>query len=210
MLIAGCSSTTASDDEPPAAVRPAHVLPLPMPTTTAVPGRSSASTTVDGSNVRPGADVNVGADVGDPLSITIPSIGVTGTIVDAGLLADGTLEVPADPSIAGWYAGGPRPGERGPAVIAGHVDSKRAGPGVFWRLRELRVGAAVTIQTTTTTLTYVVDVVERHPKDDFPTERVYGPTPDRALRLITCGGSFDRSTGHYRDNVVAFLTLAEP
>jgi hypothetical protein len=156
--------------------------------------------------VRSGADVSADEPVGEPLTISIPAIGVFSELVPIGLLEDGTVAVPPDPFVAGWFTGGPRPGERGPAVIVGHVDSKKSGPGVFWDLVRLPVGSIVTITTTTGTNDFVVDEVDRIPKDEFPTERVYGPVPRPALRLVTCGGSFDRSIGHYRDNVVAFLS----
>jgi sortase (surface protein transpeptidase) len=156
--------------------------------------------------VRSGADVSADQPVGEPLTISIPAIGVFSELLPIGVLADGTVAVPVDPFVAGWFTGGPRPGERGPAVIVGHVDSKKSGPGVFWDLVRLPVGSIVTITTTTGTNDFVVDAVERFPKDRFPTERIYGPVPRPALRLVTCGGSFDRSIGHYRDNVVAFLS----
>lgn len=161
-------------------------------------------------NVRSGAEISPRAVVGDPVTISIPSLDVESTIVPTGLLGDGTIDVPADPSIAGWFTGGPRPGERGPAVIMGHVDSKQYGPGVFYALRDIEVGAVVTVGTTTEPQSFVVRSVERYPKDAFPTESVYGTVPEPALRLITCGGSFDRSIGHYRDNVVVYLTASDP
>ncbi len=164
----------------------------------------------NGDVVRSGANVSPDAAVGDPISIAIPSIDVDSVLVQAGVLADGTVAVPPDPAIAGWFTGGPKPGERGPAVIMGHVDSKKSGPGVFYRLVDIQVGAEVTITTTTTPLKFVVQSVDRFPKNQFPTQLVYGSVPQPALRLITCGGSFDRSIGHYRDNVVAFLVPESP
>jgi sortase (surface protein transpeptidase) len=155
--------------------------------------------------VKPGVNVNSDGIVGDPISISIPSIGVESLLVPTGVLDDGTMAVPADPAIAGWFTGGPRPGERGPAVIMGHVDQKRKGPGVFWHLRDLAVGADVTIHTTTGDVVFVVKERDLIDKDEFPTERVYGSVPTAALRLITCGGSFDHSIGHYRSNVVVYL-----
>lgn len=176
------------------------------PATTILP--DTTTTTIEGPVVRDGANVSPDAPVGDPLSISIPSIGVESALVPAGYADDGTVAVPPDPNIAGYFTGGPRPGERGPAVIMGHVDSKKTGPGVFWHLRDLAVGSTVTVQTTTGALQFVVQAVEQYPKNAFPTERVYGPVPEPALRLITCGGSFDRSIGHYRDNIIAFLVPA--
>ena len=92
----------------------------------------------------------------------------------------------------------------GPAVLAGHVDST-AGPAVFWRLRDLAPGDEVLVDRADgTTARFTVTRVERHPKDAFPTDEVYGPTTGAELRLITCGGEFDRAARSYRDNVVVF------
>ena len=96
------------------------------------------------------------------------------------------------------------PGDRGPAVVAGHVDSV-AGPAVFYRLRELRPGDEVVVDLSDgRTVTFRVTGSLQVPKDAFPTEEVYGPTPDAELRLITCGGEFDRSVRSYEDNTVVF------
>ncbi len=144
-----------------------------------------------------------------PVRIDIPSIDVTSPpIVELGTAADGTLEVPVDFGVAGWFRDGPAPGQFGPAVIAGHVDSKD-GPGIFYRLGALRRGALVTVtRDDGTKAQFVVDKVERYAKDRFPTSAVYGDTTHRAeLRLITCGGDFDTASGHYVDNVVAYAHL---
>ncbi len=144
-----------------------------------------------------------------PTALSIPSIGVQAKgIVDLHLDAHGKLQAPADFNRAGWYADGPTPGEFGPAVIGAHVDS-RSGPAVFYRLGSLSKGAEVRVtRKDGTTARFVVDRVARYAKDDFPTSEVYGDTKGRAeLRLITCGGAFDRAIGHYVDNVVAFAHL---
>jgi hypothetical protein len=147
----------------------------------------------------------------DPVGLRIPAIGVdTRGIVDLGLDRTGRLEAPRDFATTGWYAGGPTPGEFGPAVIGGHVDSK-SGPAVFFRLGALRKGDTVEVTRADKSVArFVIDRVDRYSKADFPTATVYGNTTDRAeLRLITCGGSFDQSTGHYVDNIVAFGHLVE-
>ncbi len=126
-------------------------------------------------------------------------------LLPTGYLEDGTVDVPKDPSIAGWFEPGPRPGELGPAVVMGHVDSRKNGPGVFYRLRDIEIGDVATIETTSGPVRFVVRSVEQFPKDEFPTDLVYGPVPEAALRLITCGGSFDSSVRSYRDNIIAFL-----
>ncbi|HEX9994418.1 MAG TPA: class F sortase [Acidimicrobiales bacterium] len=143
-----------------------------------------------------------------PATVSIPAIDVTAPLVALHRdPATGVLVPPEDFDTAGWYADGPEPGEPGPSVIAGHVDDY-TGPAVFFRLRDLAPGDQVTVSGDDgTSLTYVVQRVERHPKDAFPTVSVYGPTEDSELRLVTCGGDFDRDSGHYRDNVVVFATL---
>ena len=144
-----------------------------------------------------------------PVSLAIPSIGVrTKGIVALTVDTQGKLQAPTDFAKAGWYAKGPTPGEFGPAVIGAHVDSK-SGPAVFYRLGSLKKGAEVAVMRKDgSTARFVVDRVARYAKAEFPTATVYGDTKGRAeLRLITCGGSFDRATGHYVDNIVAFAHL---
>jgi sortase (surface protein transpeptidase) len=136
----------------------------------------------------------------------IPAIGVSAPLIRLGLQPDRRMEVPEDYSVAGWYTGGPRPGDPGPAVIVGHVDSKR-GPAVFYRLDELRRGDVVVVRyPSAPEVRFRVERTERHPKRAFPTGRVYGDTAGATLRLVTCGGTFDRASGHYRDNVIVFAT----
>jgi hypothetical protein len=144
-----------------------------------------------------------------PVRLDIDSIGVhTSTFVDLGRGRDGSIEVPRNFAAAGFYTLGPTPGQFGPAVIAGHVDSHE-GPAVFYRLGALKAGATVSVgRRDGTTARFVVDRVAAYPKAQFPTTEVYGNTTSRAeLRLITCGGSFDDRSGHYVDNVVAFAHL---
>jgi hypothetical protein len=148
------------------------------------------------------------AAVSRPVYLTIPAIGVHTRLVRLGLTAQGTLQVPGSTSVAGWYTGGPRPGQVGPAVIAGHIDSYR-GPGVFFRLRLLRAGDRVYVRRADGTLTvFRVYAAYSYAKDRFPTRRVYGPAPGPELRLITCGGTFDPATGSYLRNVVVYAAQA--
>jgi sortase (surface protein transpeptidase) len=143
---------------------------------------------------------------GRPVSLRIPAIGVDARVVPVGLGPGRTMEVPAV-DLAGWYELGPRPGAAGPAVIVGHVDSRR-GPAVFFRLGQLRRGDRVVVgRARGAPRTFVVDRVERQPKQALPTERIWNPTRRPVLRLITCGGSFDRASGHHRDNVVVYANL---
>lgn len=137
------------------------------------------------------------------MRIAIPAINVGAELETLHRGADGTLDTPVDWNRAGWYADGIAPGERGPAVIVGHLDSANAGPAVFYRLHELQSGDDVFIESTDgRTQRFVVGTTSQFPKTGFPTEMVYGPTPLPELRLITCIGAFDRSTRNYLDNFV--------
>ena len=144
--------------------------------------------------------------VAAPVTLTIPLIGVKTQLITLGLAAGGALQVPSSTSVAGWYTGSPRPGAVGSAVIVGHIDSL-TGPGVFYRLDELRAGDDVYVKRADgTTAEFRVTAVRSYLKDQFPTEAVYGPTPDAELRLITCGGAFDPAAGHYLSNIVVYAT----
>ncbi len=148
------------------------------------------------------------APAADPVRLRIPSIGVDTALQSLGLLANGSLEVPSQWQVAGWFRGGVRPGNPGPAVIAGHIDS-RTGPAVFYRLRELHAGDAVLVsRADRSVVKFVVDDIAEYRKDTFPAATVYGPQPVPVLRLITCTGDFDRSTGNYLDNLVVSAQLA--
>jgi len=143
----------------------------------------------------------------EPTRIRIPGIDVDSDLIDLGLQADGTMEVPADGSVAGWYTGAPTPGELGPAVIAAHVDWKGE-PGVFVELGDLTPGEDVRIERADgVTAVFRVSRVERYAKDRFPTDVVYGDIDHAGLRLITCGGDFDRGALSYVDNVVVYAGL---
>jgi hypothetical protein len=142
-----------------------------------------------------------------PVRLRAPSVGIDTALTGVGVDPTGALVPPADDAVAGWYRQGPAPGAPGPAVLTGHVDGP-AGPAVFFRLGDLAVGDAVLVERADgTTARFIVSSVARHPKDAFPTAAVYGPVPDAELRLITCGGSFDRAVGSYRDNVVVSARL---
>ena len=144
--------------------------------------------------------------VARPVAVTIPAIAVRTSLERLGRTPQGTLQVPASTTVAGWYTGSPRPGEIGSSVIAGHIDSTQ-GPGVFFRLRLLRPGDLVYVRRSDRTLVVFRVYAERmYPKSSFPTERVYGPTPDAELRLISCSGAFDQATGSYLGNVVVYAT----
>ena len=146
-------------------------------------------------------DAGVG---GPPTRVRIAEIGVDSPLESLVVDQAGALQAPANFNEAGWFSQGTQPGDAGPAVIAGHVDSK-AGPAVFFRLRDLKVGDQAQVQRAGNWLTFTVTATDKYPKTAFPTERVYGPTPDPELRLITCGGTFDPKKNSYRDNIVVYL-----
>jgi hypothetical protein len=141
-----------------------------------------------------------------PARIRIPAIGVDAPVVDLGLEANRTLEVPADTDATGWWSGGTKPGAAGPAVVVGHIDSE-SGPAVFYRLRQLEGGDRVeVVGVDGTVVPFTVDGLLTTAKDAFPTASVYGPTEGPALRLVTCGGEFDEGSQHYVDNTIAYAS----
>ncbi|MEO3747435.1 class F sortase [Plantactinospora sp. B5E13] len=149
------------------------------------------------------------APSGPPTRVRIPRIRVDSTLAGLRLDRTGRLPPPAAFSEAGWYADGVVPGDVGPAVLAGHVDSK-TGPAVFHRLADLEPGDLVEVRRGHRWLRFRVTGSSRHAKAEFPTTVVYGPTPGPELRLITCTGRFDRPTGHYRDNLVVYAVAELP
>jgi sortase (surface protein transpeptidase) len=140
-----------------------------------------------------------------PSTLAIPSLDVRAPIVRVVLQANGAMQTP-DPGQVGWYTPGPTPGDPGPAVLIGHVDT-RTGPDVFYRLRELRPGDQILVgRPDGTTTRFLVGRLERHPKDALPTGRIWTKAKRPLLRLVTCTGSFDRASGHYRDNLIVYAS----
>lgn len=145
-----------------------------------------------------------------PVSLSIPATGTRSTLLHLGLRGDGSLDVPPEPpgSPASWYTGSPTPGERGPAVLLGHVNATGGGAGVFADLRSLAPGDRLEVlREDGTTAVFIVDRGEQYGKDAFPTLKVYGNTDGAEIRLITCDG-FDASTGDFDDNYVVYASLA--
>jgi len=139
-----------------------------------------------------------------PLRVRVSGTDIDATIIDLGLNSDGTLEVPKDYSESGWYTGRPVPGELGPSIVVGHVDSTE-GPAVFYELRNLEVGDLIEVDRSDGLIAWFkVSEIILVDKVAFPTERVYGPTDAPELRLITCGGSFDKEARSYRGNLIVF------
>lgn len=144
-----------------------------------------------------------------PVRISIPAIGVDAALEELGMVSTEEMETPENFDNAGWWTLGRLPGEIGPAVIAGHVDSK-AGPAVFHRLPELAPGDEVVIHGEDgESRTFVVEATGQYPKDRLPDEVFGFSSPRPELRLITCGGDFDSSIGHYTDNVVVYAQAQE-
>lgn len=143
----------------------------------------------------------------EPTRLRIAKIGVDASFTSLGKKTDGTIEVPSDPYVVGWYTKAPTPGELGPAVVVGHVD-RPGGPAVFWRLRELVPGDTFEIDRVDgTTVKFKVDDVKVLPQTDFPTEAVYGNIDHAGVRLITCTGTWDRYQRRYSDNLVVYSSL---
>jgi sortase (surface protein transpeptidase) len=181
---------------------PSTSSPEVPPHTEVAPGTTS--------EITPDVAAHVGSRVALPASIEIPDVEVTSDLVPLGLDADRRLEVPGRPDVAGWYAGGPRPGEPGAAVIVGHVDWTD-GPAVFWPIPHLEAGDPIVVTAVDgTTTEFVVDRVERWPKAEFPTDLVYRDADGPELRLVTCGGVFDDDVRSYRDNIIVFAHRGAP
>lgn len=145
-----------------------------------------------------------------PVRITVPAINVDSSLLALGVEPDGAMQVPSysKSDTAGWYRYSPTPGQKGPAVVVGHVDSPRYGPGVFYRLGAVEAGDVVRVRRADGIVAvFTVNKVVGFPKDDFPTDVVYGDLDHPGLRLITCGGDYEPSAGGYQENTVVFASL---
>ncbi|MCB5167899.1 class F sortase [Streptomyces bambusae] len=147
-----------------------------------------------------------------PARVVLPSLGVEAPVVARGLDADGAVDPPPydRPGTVGWYGGGARPGAAGPALLVGHVDTASK-PAVFYGLSSVAKGDAVrVVRADGVVARFTVEDVQVYERERFDAAKVYGPrVPGRAeLRLITCGGTYDRTAKEYTANVVvsAYLT----
>jgi sortase (surface protein transpeptidase) len=174
------------------------VVSLPVATTAQLVEESS------------GTESTVGLPLSAPKTLRIPAIDLETTFEGPlGLNYDQTVQVPDSYEQVGWYQYGPTPGELGPAVILGHVDSYQ-GPAVFFSLGQLEAGDEIFIDRVDGTVaTFTVTHLERHSQKDFPTEKVYGDIDHAGLRLITCTGNYDRSVLRYTHNLIVFAELVE-
>ncbi|MFI9048157.1 class F sortase [Streptomyces sp. NPDC053427] len=193
VLLGGCGGASPASRSAPAERQPAQ-------------GGQAASGT--GTGHGQGGERKTGdAQKAAPQRISIPSLDVSSTLESLGRKKDGTMETPVDPDKAGWYAPGPAPGDKGPAVIAGHV-SWNGRPSVFHRLSSLKAGDSIEVaRTDGKTSAFTVRRVAQYPKNKFPTIEVYKNIDHAGLRLITCGGEYDPSQHYYPDNVVVFADL---
>ena len=144
-----------------------------------------------------------------PLQLMIPSIGLSAPLLGLGTDSRGNPEVPpfSQPRTAGWIRDTVTPGEAGTAVLVGHVDT-RTGPAVLWNLSAVKPGALVEVaRLDGSTARFTVDRLRTYPKDGFPNALVYGASADPQLRIITCGGGYDRARQEYSGNVVLFAHL---
>ena len=150
----------------------------------------------------PGTEAAVEQPLAAPVHLRIPSLHLTTRLIRLGLQRDGSVEVPANPDVAGWFRRGPPPGVSGSSVILGHVDSAR-GPAVFARLSELQRGAVVLVELDDgSTVRFTVHSVRTYANADFPAQQVYGHHGRPELNLVTCGGAYDAARGGYQANVV--------
>ncbi|MEU9131595.1 class F sortase, partial [Kitasatospora sp. NPDC048540] len=199
-LTLGVVVVACGSDHPPVRIGAAQQVP-------ATSGTQAPATGTTGTTATTGTAGTVPA----PVRLEIPRIGVDAPVQAGGLNADGTVEVPPldRPDLVDWYRGGPAPGQIGPAVLLGHLDTHK-GPAVFGRLPQLRPGDRIDIRRQDgSSVSYRVRELRQFAKSEFPTELVYGNTETAQLRLITCGGTLG-SNGHYTDNIVVLADLATP
>lgn len=196
MLVTGIGASVDARTAPPAA--PAHDLAA------AEEPRSVASRGVD-----PRVDGAGRASPAPAVAVEAPAVGLQASLVPVGKTPDGALDVPGF-GTAGWYQHSVVPGAPGAAVLAGHVDST-TGPDVFYALGELRPGDEVLVRHADgTTSRFVVHGHETVDKDELPVHRIFDEPAGPELRLITCGGTFDRGARSYADNVIVYARLAGP
>ena len=209
LLLAGCA--TVETPTPSRAV-PAALAPVPPSSNLTTEVRRSVETTVSTVTWASSAlDQEVIADTAQPTALVIGNIGVDAPVVSLGVTSSGDMEVPENIGEVGWYQFGPAPGEAGSAVLAAHVDKAGEGPGVFFHLDRVRVDDRLTIQMSDgTSTTFRVVSTERVAKTDLGVDTLFASDGDSVIRLITCGGAFDREAGSYYDNIVVTCGSRDP
>ncbi|MFI0410523.1 class F sortase [Actinomadura sp. 3N508] len=183
-------------------------------------GEDSPPTTASGSSGSTAPATPAATPAGDakpmpkspPKTISIAKLGVSAPVSQLGLRPDGRIEEPplSRPNLTGWYKLGPTPGENGPSVILGHVDANKK-QAVFYRLKELTEGDQIQVtRQDGTTATFAVTSKQDVDKNAFPHKKVFAEALDySSLRLVTCGGAFDSSTGHYKSNLIVYAKLVQ-
>ncbi|GMA32337.1 class F sortase [Litorihabitans aurantiacus] len=200
-LLGGCPLVT--DDAADAGEAASTSADGSVPGASSIPGTLTLQPRVDGAATGPQP---IPAAEVVPTQVRIPEIGVTSGLENLVRNSERVLQDPAVPEVAGWYSEGTVPGQVGPSIIAGHVDSGVAGA-IFRDLDQLTPGSEVLVDLSDgTTATFRVSHTQVVPQAQFPTDVVYGPVPDAQLRLITCHG-FDRDQRRYVENLVVFATL---
>jgi Sortase domain len=205
MLVAAYATAPPRPPQPTAGPPPASPWPLDSGSPAPATQGTGTSDEPEGRTAPPAAPLRRS----EPTRITISRIGVDAEVIPLGVNDDGTLAVPSleTPQLTSWYRLGPTPGEAGSAVIVGHVDTYQ-GPAVFYRLGALRPGDTIGVTRRDNLIAlFTVDRVESYPKTEFPTDLVYAPTRTPSLRLVTCGGEFDRDAGSYLSSTIVFATL---
>jgi len=140
-----------------------------------------------------------------PVRLLIPAIGVNAPVLPTGVQAGGALAIPPDPSDIGWWAGGAFPGKpTGAVILVGHINSAVLGPGALLRLQDVRPGNLVTVMASGQTFRYRVVALRAYAKANLPVAAVFGQQVAARLVVVSCGGAFDATTGHYLDNIVAY------
>jgi sortase (surface protein transpeptidase) len=193
-----------SAPQPPASEAGTYATPAPPRPSSRTPAAAASPTPT---RVKPTGSI---LSTAAPTHLSIPAIGVASDLIQLGLNSDHSVQVPplSANSQPGWYRYSPTPGQLGPSIILGHIDSAKYGPGVFFKLGALRMGDTILVtRADHRVAVFRVEAVAEYPKDHFPTLTVYGNTDHAALRLITCGGKFDFSAHSYEDNIVAFASL---
>lgn len=182
-------------------------VPAAAPASAAVAARQGAA-----SSHRAAAPAQIPvAAIAAPTRLRIHAIAVDAPVVPVGVAAGGTLNIPADPSVIGWWAGGGSPGQpTGTTVLVGHVDNVATGPGALFHLRDMRPGETITLQTGGRTYQYVVRAMRAYAKADLPAAAIFSQQVAARLAIVTCGGPFNPATHHYLDNIIVYAVPVRP
>jgi hypothetical protein len=182
-------------------------VPAAAPASAAVAARQGAASSHRAAAAP--AQIPVAA-IAAPIRLRIHAIAVDAPVVPVGVATGGTLNIPADPSVIGWWAGGGSPGQpTGTTVLVGHVDNAATGPGALFHLRDMRPGETITLQTGGRTYQYVVRAMRAYAKAGLPAA-IFSQQVAARLAIVTCGGPFNPATRHYLDNIIAYAVPVRP